>query len=251
MAVQVLPLNNPLRIAEEAATVDHISGGRFDFGIGRSGFPRAYEIYGVPYAREPGALPGSPGDHPAGLEGRAASATRGSIINSPMPRFPRGPTSCPIRPSAWPPTPTTPSPGWASAACPIFVGLRGMDIPELRVHLQAYRKAWHEAGHAGRRQCLPAYSGLCGRHRAGGDRGALRQRHVLLYAPGGHHPFGPRPPAAPATTEHRLEHSRAAVQPVLPAGLATKVAFGTAARLDRSLHATARKSSASTALSPS
>ncbi len=49
-AVQVLPLSNPLRIAEEAATLDHISGGRFDFGIGRSGFPRIYDIYGVPYA---------------------------------------------------------------------------------------------------------------------------------------------------------------------------------------------------------
>ena len=50
MAVQVLPLNNPLRIAEEAATVDQISAGRFDFGIGRSGSPRAYDLYGVPYA---------------------------------------------------------------------------------------------------------------------------------------------------------------------------------------------------------
>ena len=50
MAVQVLPLNNPLRIAEEAATVDQISQGRFDFGIGRSGAPRSYDIYGVPYA---------------------------------------------------------------------------------------------------------------------------------------------------------------------------------------------------------
>ena len=50
MAVQVLPLNNPLRIAEEAATVDQISAGRFDFGIGRSGFPRVYDVYGVPYA---------------------------------------------------------------------------------------------------------------------------------------------------------------------------------------------------------
>ena len=50
MAVQVLPLNNPLRIAEEAATVDHISAGRFDFGIGRSGAPRSYDIYGIPYA---------------------------------------------------------------------------------------------------------------------------------------------------------------------------------------------------------
>src|SRR5438445_9916952 len=50
MAVQVLPLNNPLRIAEEAATVDQISEGRFDFGIGRSGFPRVYDMYGIPYA---------------------------------------------------------------------------------------------------------------------------------------------------------------------------------------------------------
>src|SRR5437899_1752433 len=53
MAVQVLPLNNPLRIAEEAATVDHISEGRFDFGIGRSGFPRVYDMYGIPYEAEP------------------------------------------------------------------------------------------------------------------------------------------------------------------------------------------------------
>ena len=49
MAVQVLPLGHPLRVAEEAATVDQISEGRFDFGIGRSGSPRAYDVLGVPY----------------------------------------------------------------------------------------------------------------------------------------------------------------------------------------------------------
>ena len=32
---------------------------------------------------------------------------------------------------------------------PIFVGLRGLDIPDLRTHLRAYRDAWREAGHPG------------------------------------------------------------------------------------------------------
>ena len=32
---------------------------------------------------------------------------------------------------------------------PIFVGLRGMSIPELAEHLRVYREAWREAGHAG------------------------------------------------------------------------------------------------------
>src|SRR5439155_1406823 len=42
-AVQLLPLNHPLRVAGEVATLDHLSQGRFDFGVGRSGGPPAYD----------------------------------------------------------------------------------------------------------------------------------------------------------------------------------------------------------------
>jgi len=48
------------------------------------------------------------------------------------------------------------------AGLPLFVGLRDLDVPELRVHLEAYRTAWRDAGHAGRGDvCLriPIYAG--------------------------------------------------------------------------------------------
>ena len=50
-AVHVLPLAHPLRLAEETATVDQVSRGRFILGAGRSGNPRGYAAYGVPDSR--------------------------------------------------------------------------------------------------------------------------------------------------------------------------------------------------------
>ncbi|MEO2140846.1 MAG: LLM class flavin-dependent oxidoreductase, partial [bacterium] len=50
LAVHVLPLRNPVQIAEEIATLDHLSDGRLDFGIGRAAFPQIYRGYGLNYA---------------------------------------------------------------------------------------------------------------------------------------------------------------------------------------------------------
>src|SRR5438094_2003579 len=52
--VSVLPLSHPVRLAEELATLDHISGGRLDFGVGRSGFPAASAGYAASYEESRG-----------------------------------------------------------------------------------------------------------------------------------------------------------------------------------------------------
>ena len=50
IAVQVLPLAHPLHLAEDVATLDHLSKGRLDFGVGRSGLPEHYQRFNIPYS---------------------------------------------------------------------------------------------------------------------------------------------------------------------------------------------------------
>ena len=177
MAVQVLPLNNPLRIAEEAATVDQISAGRFDFGIGRSGSPRAYDLYGVPYGESQArffeafeiireAWKGERFSH------HGEYYNFDNAIVSPRPYQQPHP---PIRMAA---TTEETFPKVGEMGLPIFVGLRGMDIPDLRGNLEAYRKAWQEAGHAGSGNVflrIPVYVGET-------EQGAVEEpRDSIMY----------------------------------------------------------------------
>jgi alkanesulfonate monooxygenase SsuD/methylene tetrahydromethanopterin reductase-like flavin-dependent oxidoreductase (luciferase family) len=148
MAVYVLPLNNPLRIAEEVATVDHISEGRFEFGIGRSGFPRAYDMYGISYGdsrdrfRETlEVLQEAWQGEPFSYHGQIYHFENATV--TPLPYQSPHP---PIRIAA---TTRETFPFMGQQGRPIFVGLRGMDIPELQGCIKEYRKAWAEAGHPG------------------------------------------------------------------------------------------------------
>ena len=145
-AIKILPLNHPLRIAEEVATVDQISEGRFEFGIGRSGAPRAYDVFGVPYAESQARfhealeiiLKAWTGE-PFSYQGEFYRFENATVSPRPY-QLPHPP----IRMAA---TTEETFPMVGRLGLPLFVGLRLMDIPELRVSLEEYRKAWHEAGH--------------------------------------------------------------------------------------------------------
>jgi alkanesulfonate monooxygenase SsuD/methylene tetrahydromethanopterin reductase-like flavin-dependent oxidoreductase (luciferase family) len=148
MAVHVLPLNNPLRIAEEVATVDQISEGRFEFGVGRSGFARSYDLYGVPYVESRERFQEALNIILEAWKGDTFSydgdfySFEGAVV-SPRPHQQPHP---PLRIAA---TTAETFPRLGREGHPIFVGLRGMDIPELKGNLKEYRRAWHEAGHDG------------------------------------------------------------------------------------------------------
>jgi probable F420-dependent oxidoreductase len=50
-AVYLLPLRHPTPVAKQIATLDHLTGGRFVFGVGVGGeFPKEYESCGIPIA---------------------------------------------------------------------------------------------------------------------------------------------------------------------------------------------------------
>ena len=147
-AVTVLPLAHPLRIAEEVATVDHLSQGRFDFGIGRSGAATTYDALGIPYAESQARFEEALAIIREAWKGESFSY-RGrfhQIENALVTPRPWQVPHPPLRMAAN--SPET-FPWVARAGLPLFVGLRDLDIPELRTHLASYRAAWREAGHAG------------------------------------------------------------------------------------------------------
>jgi len=176
-AVQVLPLHHPLRIAEDAATVDHLSEGRFEFGIGRSGAPRAYDVLGIPYGESQArfrealaiikeAWKGQPFSYAGRFYRFENAAVAPRPYQKPHP---------PIRMAAN--TPETFS-LVGELGLALFAGLRDLDIPELAECLRLYRRAWSEAGHPGQPSVylrIPVYAGLT-------ETGALEEPRESITA---------------------------------------------------------------------
>jgi alkanesulfonate monooxygenase SsuD/methylene tetrahydromethanopterin reductase-like flavin-dependent oxidoreductase (luciferase family) len=176
-AVQILPLVNPLRIAEDAATVDQISHGRLIFGVGRSGFPRSYLAYGVSYAEskerfnEAIEIIRLAWTQPSfSYEGKYHSFQDVRLAPQPFQK-----PLPPIRVAATSPD-TFPAIG--HEGYPIFVGVRQGSFSELLPHIQAYRDAYRAAGHPGNGQVyvrVPMYVADTD------ERGASEPEESIMY----------------------------------------------------------------------
>lgn len=148
LAVQVLPMIHPLRIAEEAATVDQLSQGRFEFGVGRGNAVRNYDIMGIEYGETKDRfqealdiiLKAFSGET-FSYEGKYHRITNATL--SPLPYQKPHPK---IRIAAN----SEDSFGLIGRlGYPIFLGLRDMDKEDLKTNLKNYQEEWKKAGHSG------------------------------------------------------------------------------------------------------
>ncbi|MGH7047724.1 MAG: LLM class flavin-dependent oxidoreductase [Stellaceae bacterium] len=151
IAVQVLPLCHPLRLAEEAATVDQLSHGRLIFGVGRSGVAQTYEAYGISYAesqarfREVLDVVQRAWTEPTfSYEGIYHRFKNVSLVPKPYQR-----PAPPIRIAAS--TPDT-FPAIGRRGAPIFASVRHTSWADLGRQIASYHEAWRAAGHPGRGQ---------------------------------------------------------------------------------------------------
>ncbi len=147
-AVSVLPLGNPLRTAEEAATIDHISEGRFDFGVGRSGLPGSYEGYNIPYSESRerfyeylDIIMTAWREERFSYEGDYYSYSDVCLVPKPYQQ-----PHPPIRIAA---TTSDTFPVIGEMGFAVFVGVRGLSLNQVGEQVESYRAAWEQAGHDG------------------------------------------------------------------------------------------------------
>lgn len=146
IAIVLLPLSHPIRIAEEIATLDVLSNGRVEFGVGRGAIPTHFSGFGVPLAE-------SRERFDEALEVIVQAWTSNSVTHHG--RFFKLDDICVV------PKPVQqPHPPIRTAAnsvetleymgrrgYPVFVATPTNPFPRLRKTLPVYRQARMEAGH--------------------------------------------------------------------------------------------------------
>ena len=160
LAVALLPLGHPIHLAEDVATLDHISQGRVEFGVGRGTFPDTHDGFNSPFAESRERF-----DEYLEVILKAWTTERFSFsgkhyrcedlyvrpkpVQTPHPPIRVGITSAETFPLI------------GRLGYPIIINpSRVFALTELGPYIQQYRQAWHEAGHAGTPQVglrIPLY----------------------------------------------------------------------------------------------
>ena len=148
IGVLVLPLGHPIRMAEEVATLDNICKGRFDLGIGRSGFPRSYEGYDLPYEKSRGrfqeyleVMRRSWTQDTFSYEGDTYTFQNVSVIPKPYQK---------PHPPLWAAATTKETFAiMGDLGLDILVGLRGMTVSDLVGAIRDYRASYRHRGSSG------------------------------------------------------------------------------------------------------
>ena len=146
LAVHIVGLHNPLRIAEEVATIDQIAEGRFDFGVGSARLARTFEAFGISFAEARGRF-----DECLEILAKAWTSDEfsyeGQYYTYHNVRVMPKPYQKPYPP---PRLAVTTSDGYERAGrmgIPIFLGIRDTPVGQLPSLLGEYHRAWK--GHIG------------------------------------------------------------------------------------------------------
>jgi alkanesulfonate monooxygenase SsuD/methylene tetrahydromethanopterin reductase-like flavin-dependent oxidoreductase (luciferase family) len=225
IAVQVLPLCHPLRLAEEVATLDHISEGRLILGVGRSGIPRSYEAYGVPYgeSRERFAevlevLQRSWSYERFSFTGKFHKFSDVAVVPRPLPDL-----RSRLRVAA---TSDDTFAAIGAMGLPILVAVRLGTIEQLGPQIEAYRAASRAAGHGGQGEVylrVPIYVG----DTAAAARADPEESILQFYRALGQQLERSAALAGMRATERRAERGQALQTIAYPDVLRDKVIVGT------------------------
>ena len=146
-AIVQLPLAHPMRIAEELATLDVLSGGRVEAGVGRGGNPTHFAGYGVSMAESRDRMIEALGyirrawtEERFSFQGRFFQADDLALAPRPI-QQPHPPIRIAVN--------SAETAAWAGReGYPIFLASNVNPFPKLRELVPLYRGARADAGHA-------------------------------------------------------------------------------------------------------
>jgi alkanesulfonate monooxygenase SsuD/methylene tetrahydromethanopterin reductase-like flavin-dependent oxidoreductase (luciferase family) len=144
-SIVVLPTANPLHVAEEASVLDHISKGRFELGVGRSGGVGAYKGFNMDYSESQSRFAECLEIVDLALSNERFSYKGEFYEFNDVPMTPQ-PFTTPRPKIRWAVNSTSTFAMAGKLGLPIFCGVLQLDVEQLSELLASYDEAKAESG---------------------------------------------------------------------------------------------------------